>query len=318
MVVGVGRTLFHRLLQGLGSPREVFSASRSDLLRIQGIGDKIVGEIKRFDVDSAAERELRLANNNEELRILTLESEEYSPLLKSIYDSPPILYIKGKPLNSMALPLAVVGTRTPSEYGRLVKERLCLKLASAGFSIISGLVRGIDTLAHKSALSAGADTIAVFGCGLGHTYPPENINLRKQIVEQGAILSEFPFFMRPDWNNFPARIRILSGLVLGTVVVEEAEKSGALITADFALEQGREVFAVPGNITSPKRKGTYGLIKSGAKLVNSAESVLEELLPALSESLKAKVENVEPKVKLDNGEEKKDFFIIIFGRQAYR
>ena len=214
--------------------------------------------------------------------------------------------------------MAVVGTRTPSEYGRLVKERLCLKLASAGFSIISGLARGIDTLAHKSALSAGADTIAVFGCGLGHTYPPENINLRKQIVEQGAILSEFPVCMRPDRNNFPARNRILSGLALGTVVVEAAEKSGALITADFALEQGREVFAVPGNITSPKSKGTYGLIKSGAKLVNSAESVLEELLPALSESLKAKVENVEPKVKLDNDEEKKDFFIIIFGRQAYR
>ena len=205
MVVGVGRTLFHRLVQGLGSPREVFSASRSDLLRIQDIGDKIVGEIKRFDVDSAAERELRLANNNEELRILTLESEEYSPLLKSIYDPPPILYIKGKPLNPMALPLAVVGTRTPSEYGRLVKERLCLKLPSAGFSIISGLVRGIDTLAQKSALSAGADTIAVFGCGLGHTYPPENINLRKKIIEQGAILSEFPVLMRPDRNNFPAR-----------------------------------------------------------------------------------------------------------------
>ena len=173
-------------------------------------------------------------------------------------------------------------------------------------------------MAHKSALSAGADTIAVFGCGLGHTYPPENINLRKQIVEQGAILSEFSVFMRPERNNFPARIRILSGLALGTVVVEAAEKSGALITADFALEQGREVFAVPGNITSPKSKGTNGLIKLGAKLVDSAESVLEELLPALSESLKAKVENVEPKVKLDNDEEKKDFFIIIFGRQAYR
>mgnify|MGYP003973594957 FL=1 len=309
MVVGVGRTLFHRLVQRLGSPQAVFSASRNDLLGIQGIGDKVVGEIKRFDVDSSAERELRLAEK-EGVRILTLESEEYSPLLKSIYDPPPILYIKGKPLNSITLPLAVVGTRTPSEYGKLVAERLCLKLASAGFSIISGLGRGVETMGHKAALSAGADTIAVFGCGLGHTYPPENINLRKQIAEQGAILSEFPVFMRPDRNNFPARNRILSGLALGTVVVEAAEKSGALITADFALEQGREVFAVPGNVTSPKSKGTNSLIKSGAKLADSAEAVLEELLPALGESLKAKVATEEPKVKLDNDEEKKIFSLL--------
>ncbi len=292
MVVGVGRTLFHRLVQGLGSPRGVFSASRSDLLGIQGIGGKIASEIKQFDVDSSAERELRLAEK-EGVRILTLESEEYSPLLKSIYDPPPILYIQGKPLNTITLPLAVVGTRTPSEYERLVAERLCLKLASAGCGFIWWL-----------------DTIAVFGCGLGHTYPPENINLRKQIVKQGAILSEFPILMRPDRNNFPARNRILSGLALGTVVVEAAEKSGALITADFALEQGREVFAVPGNITSPKSKGTNGLIKAGAKLVDGPGSILEELLPALGESLKAKVENEELKVKLDNDEEKKIFSLL--------
>ncbi len=309
MVVGVGRTLFHRLVQKLGSPRAVFSASRNDLLTVHGVGDKTVDEIKRFDVDSIAERELRLAGN-EGLRILTLESSEYPPLLKSIYDPPPILYIRGKPLNSMALPLAVVGTRTPSQYGRLAAERLCLKLASAGFTIISGLARGIDTLAHKSALSAGADTIAVFGCGLGHTYPSENINLRKQIVEQGAILSEFPILMRPDRNNFPARNRVLSGLALGTVVVEAAEKSGALITANFALEQAREVFAVPGNITSPKSRGTNNLIKAGAKLVDGPESILEELLPALGESLKAKVKTEAPKVKLNNDAEKNIFSLL--------
>jgi DNA processing protein len=309
MVVGVGRTLFHRLVQGLGSPCEVFSAPKSELLRIQGVGEKVAGEITHFDVDSGAERELRLAEK-EDIRILTLESPEYSPLLKSIYDPPPILYIKGKALNTISLPLAVVGTRTPSEYGKLIAERLCLRLASAGFSIISGLARGIDTLAHKAALSAGADTIAVFGCGLGHTYPPENIKLRKQIIEQGAILSEFPIFMRPDRNNFPARNRILSGLALGTVVVEAAEKSGALITADFALEQGREVFAVPGNITSPKSRGTNDLIKAGAKLVDSPESILEELLPAFGESLKAKKEVVESQVKFDNDQEKKIFSLL--------
>ena len=307
MVVGVGRTLFHRLVQGLGSPREVFSAPRSELLRVQGLGEKVAGEIKRFDVDSAAERELRLADK-EGVRILTLESPEYSPLLKSIYDPPPILYVQGKALDTISLPLTVVGTRMPSDYGKLIAERLCLKLASAGFSIISGLARGIDTLAHKAALSAGADTIAVFGCGLGHTYPPENIKLRRQIVEQGAIVSEFPIFMRPDRNNFPARNRILSGLALGTVVVEAAEKSGALITADFALEQGREVFAIPGNITSLKSRGTNSLIKAGAKLVDSPESILEELLPAYGESLKAKKENIEP--ELDNDQERKIFSLL--------
>jgi DNA processing protein len=307
MVVGVGRTLFHRLVQGLGSPREVFSAPRSELLRIQGLGEKVVGEIKSFDVDSVAERELRLADK-EGVRILTLESLEYPSLLKSIYDPPPILYVQGKALDSISLPLAVVGTRTPSEYGKLIAERLCLKLASAGFSIISGLARGIDTLAHKAALSAGADTIAVFGCGLGHTYPPENIKLRQQIVDQGVIVSEFPIFMRPDRNNFPARNRILSGLALGTVVVEAAEKSGALITADFALEQGREVFAIPGNITSLKSRGTNNLIKAGAKLVDSPESILEELLPAFGESLKAKKDSIEP--ELDNDQERKVFSLL--------
>jgi DNA processing protein len=309
MVVGVGRTLFHRLVQAFGSPNEVFSASRNDLLQIQGIGDKVVGEIKRFDVDSAAERELRLAEK-EGVRILTLESPEYSTLLKSIYDPPPILYIKGKPLDAIVLPLAVVGTRNPSEYGKLVAERLCFKMAVAGFSIISGLARGIDTLAHKAALSAGADTVAVFGCGLGHTYPPENIKLREQIIAQGAIISEFPILMRPDRNNFPARNRILSGLALGTVVIEAAEKSGALITADFALEQGREVFAVPGNITSPKSKGTNDLIKAGAKLVDRPEAILEELLPAFGAGLMAKVDKEESKVKLENDEEKMIFSLL--------
>ena len=280
---------------------------KSELLRVQGLGEKVAGEIKCFDVDSVAERELRLADK-EGVRILTLESAEYSPLLKSIYDPPPILYVQGKALDTISLPLAVVGTRTPSEYGKLIAERLCLKLASAGFSIISGLARGIDTLSHKAALSAGANTIAVFGCGLGHTYPPENIKLRQQIFEQGAIVSEFPIFMRPDRNNFPARNRILSGLALGTVVVEAAEKSGALITADFALEQGREVFAIPGNITSLKSRGTNSLIKAGAKLVDSPESILEELLPAFGESLKAKKENIAP--ELDNEQERKIFSLL--------
>jgi len=169
---------------------------------------------------------------------------------------------------------------------------------------VSGLARGIDSMAHRAALEAGADTIAVFGCGLGHTYPPENRKLRNEIVQQGTIVSEFPVLMRPERNNFPARNRVLSGLSLGTVVVEAAEKSGALITADFALEQGREVFAVPGNITSLKSKGTNDLIKAGAKLVDSPEAVIEELLPALRERID------KPEIRLDNDQERQVFSLL--------
>jgi len=303
MVVGVGRTIFHRLVKTFGSPENVFSARVADLRQIHGVGDKVATAISGFDVDRATDRELGLAQK-EDIRILTLASEEYPELLQSIYDPPPVLYVKGKPLNSISFPLAVVGTRNPSEYGKIIAHRLCLKLASAGFNLVSGLARGVDSLAHRAALEAGADTIAVFGCGLGHTYPPENRKLRNEIVQQGAIVSEFPVLMRPERNNFPARNRVLSGLSLGTVVVEAAEKSGALITADFALEQGREVFAVPGNITSLKSKGTNDLIKAGAKLVDSPESVIEELLPALQERMK------KPEIKLDNDTERKVFSLL--------
>mgnify|MGYP002630482978 CR=1 FL=1 len=309
MVVGVGRTLFHRLAQAFESPENVFSASASDLMQVQGIGDKIAREIAGFDVDQATGREFGLAEK-EDIRILTLESAEYPELLKSIYDPPPVLYIKGKPLNSFTYPLAVVGTRNPSEYGKVIAQRLCVKLAVAGFNLVSGLARGIDTLVHKAALESGADTIAVFGCGLGHTYPPENRKLRNEIIQQGAIISEFPVLMRPDRNNFPARNRVLSGLSLGTVVVEAAEKSGALITADFALEQGREVFAVPGNITSPKSRGTNDLIKAGAKLVDSPEAVIEELIPVLKG--RASEHKKEPEIELDNDQERRVFSLLSF------
>jgi DNA processing protein len=298
MVVGVGRTIFHRLVKAFGTPENVFSARVADLRQIHGVGDKVAMAISGFDVDRATDRELGLAQK-EDIRILTLTSEEYPELLQSIYDPPPVLYVKGKPLNTISFPLAIVGTRNPSEYGKIITHRLSLKLALAGFNLVSGLARGVDSLAHRAALEAGADTIAVFGCGLGHTYPPENRKLRNEIVQQGAIVSEFPVLMRPERNNFPARNRVLSGLSLGTVVVEAAEKSGALITAEFALEQGREVFAVPGNITSPKSKGANDLIKAGAKLVDSPESVIEELLPALQERME------KPEVKLENDKEKR-------------
>ncbi|NIQ01511.1 MAG: DNA-protecting protein DprA, partial [Nitrospinaceae bacterium] len=222
------------------------------------------------------------------LRILTLESPEYPELLQSIYDPPPVLYCQGRPLNGYTASLAVVGTRTATNYGRLMTEKLVSALAERGVGIVSGMARGIDTLAHRAALQGGGETVAVLGCGLGNTYPPENVSLRERIVERGTVVSEFPVTMRPEKNNFPARNRVISGLSYGTVVVEAGETSGALITAQFALEQGREVFAVPGNINSPASRGTNQLIQTGAKLVDGPEAILEELPFPVRETLKEK------------------------------
>jgi DNA processing protein len=250
MVLGVGKTLFHRLVRGFGSPAQVFGTNKDDLMRVEGIGAKVAGEILNFDVDRNAEREFRLAEKIF-ARVLTLNCSEYPELLKTIYDPPPVIYVKGKDLRSFPVPIAVVGTRAATNYGKLVAEKLCGGgLATLGVCVVSGMARGIDTMAHRAALESGGGTLAVFGCGLGHTYPPENRGLREKIEAHGAVLSEFPVNKGPERNNFPARNRIISGLSHGTVVIEVGEKSGALITSQFALEQGREVFAVPGGETS--------------------------------------------------------------------
>lgn len=292
MVVGVGKTLFHRLVTVLGSPEQVFRSSLNDLMQVEGIGRKVANEIIKFEVERHIEREWHFVDKLG-LEVLSLECSGYPPLLKAIYDPPPVLYFKGKKLDEFPVPLAVVGTRIPTNYGKIVTEALCESLSAMGICIVSGLARGIDTLAHKTALKAGGETIAVFGCGLSHIYPPENRYLRDKIVNQGAIVSEFPITMRPDRNNFPARNRVISGLSHGTLVIEAGEKSGALITAEFALEQGREVFAVPGNINSPNSKGTNRLIKTGAVIVESPESIVQEL----SESVQAFLEKKRQAVK---------------------
>ena len=290
MVVGVGKTLFNRLVNTLGSPEQVFRASRRDLLQVEGIGEKVASAILKFEAVKHIEREWHFIEKFG-LKVLTLESSGYPPLLKAIYDPPPVLYFKGKSLDQYPVPLAVVGTRAPTNYGKIVTEALCQRLASMGVCIVSGFARGIDTCAHKSALQAGGETLAVFGCGLSHTYPPENRYLRDKIIDQGAIISEFPVTMRPERTNFPARNRVISGLSYGTVVIEAGEKSGALITAQFALEQGREVFAVPGNINSAKSRETNRLIKTGAVLVDGPESIVNEL----SASVQGFLKQVQPK-----------------------
>jgi DNA processing protein len=210
--------------------------------------------------------------------VLTCNDSDYPARLKEIYDYPPVLYIRGALLPEDEYCVAVVGTRRATVYGRQVTEEIVTDLARSKITIVSGLARGIDTVAHRAALEAGGRTIAVFACGLDIIYPPENDSLAREIIENGAVVSEYPLGARPRAENFPRRNRILSGLSLGVLVTEADEDSGAMITAADAIEQDREVFAVPGSVLSPASRGANRLIqKSEAKLVRSYADILEEL-----------------------------------------
>jgi len=200
-------------------------------------------------------------------------------LLKQVADPPPVLFLRGKLTPADGQSVALVGTRRATSYGQAVAQRLARDLAAAGVTVVSGLAKGVDTQAHRSALDAGGRTLAVLGNGLDQVYPPENAGLARQIVDAGALVSEFAPGVPPDAVNFPRRNRVISGLSIATVIVEAGERSGALITADFALEQGREVMVVPGNITSPMSLGSNELLKQGATPVTSAQDILDALGP---------------------------------------
>jgi DNA processing protein len=210
--------------------------------------------------------------------IIPLTHRDYPRLLREIPDPPPYLYVSGK-LSNSALKIAVVGSRNATGYGLATTRSLCAGLAAMGITIVSGMARGIDTAAHEGALAAGGETIAVLGSGLERIYPAENRKLFHRISKNGAVVSEFSLKTEPEGHNFPLRNRIISGMSLGTVVVEATKKSGSLITARLAAEQNREVFAVPGSIQSFKSTGTHTLIKQGAKLVEHAQDIVEELAP---------------------------------------
>jgi DNA processing protein len=278
LVPGVGRITFKKLVGYFGHPHAVMQATAGQLQRVSGIGPKMAQAISEFQSASAVERELR-AVQSAACQIITQNDEEYPALLKAIEDPPPVLYVKGDLGDPMALGIAVVGSRRPSIYGKVVAEQLARGLAACGVTVVSGLARGIDSVAHLSTLEGGGRTIAILGCGLAYMYPPENHRLAERIRHQGAVLSEFPMTTKPDRLNFPLRNRTISGLALGTVVVEAGERSGALITAQWALEQGREVFGVPGNVTAPTSRGTNRLIKMGATLVEDVDDILNELPP---------------------------------------
>ena len=210
------------------------------------------------------------------INCITLHDEQYPELLKNIYDPPSVLYCKGT-IKKREKALAVVGSRSATSYGLSMAEKISYELSGFGFSIISGMARGIDTYAHKGALEAGGRTVAILGCGPDMVYPVENLSLMRQIENSGAVISEYLPGIAPLSCNFPARNRVISGISLGVIVVEAGKKSGSLITASFALEQGREVFAVPGNADSPNSQGTNRLIREGAKIVTGIEDILEEL-----------------------------------------
>jgi len=274
-VPGVGRHLFKRLLLHFGSPQRVLHASAEELQHVEGITRDLVRRLHARPDPDPIRREIDLARRNR-IRIITWADREYPALLRQIPDPPPILYVKGR-LEPDARCLAVVGSRTATAYGLSVAERFAGDLCTSGLTVVSGMARGIDTAAHRGALLNGGPTIAVLGSGLLRIYPPENQGLFRQIAESGAVISEFALQTGPDGHNFPLRNRVISGMSLGTLVVEAARKSGSLITARLAAEQNREVFAVPGSIRSFKSAGTHSLIRQGAKLVESLPDILEEL-----------------------------------------
>jgi DNA processing protein len=278
-VEGVGSVAYRNLLSAFGSPRRVFEATLRELEQTAGLNHKTARNIKDFRGWERARAECARAER-EGVSIVTVKDPGYPERLRRIYDHPPLLYIKGT-LQADDVPVAVVGSRNASPYGRYVTDRLCRELAHRGVTVVSGLARGIDTCAHRGALAGRGRTIAVMGCGIDVIYPLENRKLHGEIIASGAVVTEFPFGTEPDRPHFPARNRIISGLSLGVLIVEAGEKSGSLITAQCALDQGREVFAVPGSIDLPGSRGTNKLLRQGAKLVESVEDILEEILPQL-------------------------------------
>lgn len=274
---GVGNIGFKNLVDAFDNPRNVFSAPLHTLTDVPGIGKKIGSNIKNFNDWQKAENEIKLIKKYY-AHIVTYKDPVYPKVLLNVYDFPVFLYARGF-LKENDVNVAVVGSRMASTYGRFSTERLCRELALKGITVVSGLARGIDSAAHKGALAGGGRTIAVLGCGLDTVYPAENEKLFKDIVSRGAVITEYPFGTPPNSQNFPARNRIISGISLGVVVVEANEKSGSLITARLAMEQGRDVFAVPGSIDSTGSRGTHKLIKEGAKLIENVYDILDEILP---------------------------------------
>jgi len=272
---GVGPRLFATLIERFGSAQAAVEAPASALVRTQGIGRDTAGRIREGMTQADPEAELERARAAG-VRILLRDESGYPAALEYLPDAPPVLYVKGTLEAEDAQAVTVVGTRKCSLYGSDQAERLAGGLARAGFTVVSGLARGIDSSAHRGALAAGGRTLAVLGNGLATVYPPENARLAEAVAEQGALVSEFPMAAEPAAENFPRRNRVLAALGLGTVVVEAGRRSGALITARLAGELGKEVFAVPNRVDAPGAAGVHALLRDGAKLVEAVTDILDE------------------------------------------
>jgi DNA processing protein len=275
LVSGIGPTRLARLIERCGSVEAAWHAGPGELMAagLDGkVGAALLEARRTLDLDAELERVVQAGAH-----LLTIADPEYPPLLAQIPAPPPLLYVRGTLAGADEWAVAVVGTRVPTSYGREATRRIVADLTVNSVTIVSGLALGIDTVAHTAALENGGRTLAVLGCGVDVRYPERNQRLAAQIIEQGAMISEYPIGTQPAATNFPPRNRIISGLTLGTLVVEAGEKSGALITVDFALEQGRDVFAVPGSIFSARSGGTNRLIRNGAGLVTAGQDILESL-----------------------------------------
>ncbi len=275
MVKGIGSVRFKTLLDAFGSAETAWNAS-PEALADAGLSQKIIDTFQKVHKGVSLEQiEERIHSLG--VTLLTWDDEGYPRRLKEIDQPPPVLYIRGSLTTDDEWAVAIVGTRRVTSYGRQVAEEVATSLAQNGVTVISGMARGVDSIAHQAAINTGGRTIAVLGNGVDTFYPPENRRLAEQIIEHGALVSDYALGTQPDGVNFPPRNRIISGLSLAVVIIEAGETSGALITASFAGEQGRDVFAVPGNINAPQSKGTNRLIRDGAQPLLSPQDVLESL-----------------------------------------
>src|SRR5919197_5237611 len=279
-VKGLGGVSFKRLAAYFADPTRVFSASAKELQQVPGLDEAIIDSLMNFSEWHQVETEVHRIREAG-VSIVPFTDANYPARLRMIADPPPLLYVKGEIRPEDEKAVGVVGSCSASDYGRRVARDLCRGLAVLGFTVVSGMARGIDGTAHETALRFGARTIAVLGSGVDRAYPPEHAALYQRISKSGAVISELPLGTRPMTFNFPARNRLISGLSLGVVVVEATEKSGSLITARLAVEQGREVFAVPREVGSSRSRGAHRLIRQGAKLVETVEDIIEEIAPQL-------------------------------------